>query len=214
MTAALVLLAVQGMLGACDTLYFHEWKARLPARVDRMRPELQLHAVRSVIYGVLFCTLPWVAWTGPAAVLLAVLLAVEAVVTFTDFVVEDRVRVSLGGVYPGERVMHGVMAVVYGAFLAELLPVLGDPLGDPAPAGLRLGLTALGVGSLLSGLRDGLVASGVHAAAWPWPPDPSSPVPQAAPAPATAEPAAPDPVASGPDGTSVDGGARRTTVPT
>lgn len=178
MTAALVLLAVQGALGACDTLYFHEWKARLPARVDRMRSELQLHAVRSVIYGVLFCSLPWVAWTGPATAVLVVLLAVEAVVTFTDFVVEDRVRVSLGGVYPGERVMHGVMAVVYGAFLAELVPVLGDPLGDPAPAGLRFGLTALGVGSLMSGIRDGLVAGGVPAAAWPWTPDPAPPAPR------------------------------------
>jgi len=174
--AALVLLAVQGALGACDTLYFHEWKARLPARADRVRPELQLHAVRSVIYGVLFCTLPWVAWTGPAAAVLVVLLAVEAVVTFTDFVVEDRVRVSLGGVHPGERVMHGIMAVVYGAFLAELLPVLGDPLGDPAPVGLRIGLTALGVGSLLSGGRDGLVAWGLPAAAWPWSPEADLPV--------------------------------------
>ena len=67
--------------------------------------------------------------------------------------------------------MHGVMAVVYGAFLAELVPVLGDPLGDPAPDGLRIGLTLLGVGSLLSGTRDGLVAAGVPHAAWPWRPD-------------------------------------------
>jgi len=29
---ALWLLAIQGAIGAFDTLYYHEWRARLPAR--------------------------------------------------------------------------------------------------------------------------------------------------------------------------------------
>ncbi|MBA2496484.1 MAG: hypothetical protein H0V33_05210 [Acidimicrobiia bacterium] len=176
MTVTLWLLAVQGTLGAFDTVYFHEWRARLPVRPD-MRIELALHAVRSVIYGIVFCSLPWLAWTGAAGVLLAVLLVAEAVITFTDFVVEDRVRPSLGGVFPGERVMHGLMAVVYGAFLAVFAPVLGGWIstggrepGATGPTLLLVALTTLGVGSLLSGLRDALVASGCHSAAWPWRP--------------------------------------------
>lgn len=176
MTATLWLLAVQGGLGAFDTLYFHEWRGRLPARPG-VRSELALHAGRSVIYGIVFCSLPWMAWTGGAGVLLAGLLATEAVVTFADFVVEDRVRVDLGGVFPGERVMHGLMAIVYGAFLAGFAPLLGDwiggggtTLGEASPTPLLVALTCLGVGSLLSGLRDALVACGVRVAAWPWPP--------------------------------------------
>jgi hypothetical protein len=55
---------------------------------------------------------------------LAVLLAAEITLTLTDFVVEDAVRSFLGGVYPGERVMHAVMGLVYGAMLAYLLPVV------------------------------------------------------------------------------------------
>jgi hypothetical protein len=175
MRAALWLLAAQGALGAFDTLYFHEWKAHLPIRPE-MRTELGLHTVRSAIYGLVFCSLPWVAWTGAAAGLLALLLALEAVITFADFVVEDRVRTCLGGVYAGERVMHGLMAVVYGAFMATFLPVLygwftgrGEALGTGMPTALLAGLTALGIGSLLSGLRDGLAASGLPLAAWPWP---------------------------------------------
>jgi hypothetical protein len=174
MNAVLWLLAVQGALGTFDTLYFHEWRARLPAR-DEMRSELRLHALRSVIYGAVFCSLPWMAWTGAAAVALALLLAVEAVVTFADFVVEDRVRANLGGVYAGERVMHGLMAIVYGAFMTTFLPVLygwyeGDvaPLGEGMPAALLVALTALGVGCLLSAVRDGLAATGYPLAAWPW----------------------------------------------
>lgn len=44
--------------------------------------------------------------------------------TLTDFVVKDAVRRTWGGVYPGERVMHAVMGLVYGAMLAYLLPVV------------------------------------------------------------------------------------------
>jgi hypothetical protein len=174
MKTALWLLAVQGALGAFDTVYFHEWRAHLPIRVE-MHSELRLHAVRSAIYGVVFCSLPWVAWTGTAAGVLALLLALEAVITFADFVVEDRVRTCLGGVYPGERVMHGLMAVVYGAFMTTFLPLLygwftghHEPLGRGVPGVLLAGLTALGIGSLLSALRDALAASGLGLAAWPW----------------------------------------------
>src|SRR5260370_15792746 len=41
-----------------------------------------------------------------------------------DFVVEDWIRKPLGGVYPGERVMHGIMGIVYGAGLVYLVAVL------------------------------------------------------------------------------------------
>jgi hypothetical protein len=176
MAATLWLLTVQGALGAFDTLYFHEWRARLPARQD-MRPELALHAGRSAIYGALFCSLPWIPWSGPAGLVLAGLLVAEAVITFADFVMEDRVRTSLGGVFPGERITHGLMAIVYGAFMAGFLPVLstwitGDKtaLGTGSPPLLLAGLTALGVGSLLSGLRDAVAASGLRPGMWPWRP--------------------------------------------
>ena len=55
--------------------------------------------------------------------MLAALLTAEIILTLTDFVVEDAVRSTLGGVYQGERVMHAVMGLVYGAMLAHLLPV-------------------------------------------------------------------------------------------
>ncbi len=176
MTTALWLMGVQGVLGVWDTIYYHEWRARLPARADVMGPELRLHAARSLIYGVVFCTLPWIAWTGPFTVALVALLLAEAVITFADFVIEDRVRTSLGGVFPGERITHGIIAIAYGAFLAFFVPVLGSWLvgSGPVPADVsvpelaRVALTALGVGAALSGLRDALAARGVRHAAWPW----------------------------------------------
>src|SRR4029434_9177885 len=59
---ALWLLAIQGAIGAFDTLYYHEWRARLPAR--GAAAELRLHAARDFLYAVIFGTLPWVSWEG------------------------------------------------------------------------------------------------------------------------------------------------------
>src|SRR5688572_533564 len=66
MIVSLWLLAVQGLIGAFDTLYYHEYRARLPARGRAASLELKLHAARDFLYGVLFLSLPWVQWRGRA----------------------------------------------------------------------------------------------------------------------------------------------------
>ena len=124
MTVALWLLALQGAIGAFDTLYYHEWRARLPARGRRAAPELKLHAGRDFLYGVLFCSLPFVAWQGVWVLALAAVLVAEIALTLWDFVVEIAVRKALGDVYAGERVTHAVMGILYGAMIAYLLPQL------------------------------------------------------------------------------------------
>lgn len=63
MLVALWLLLTQGAMGAFDTLYFHEYKLRLPAQ-PHARRELQLHAFRDFVYAVLFSTIGWVTWNG------------------------------------------------------------------------------------------------------------------------------------------------------
>jgi hypothetical protein len=163
------LLAVLGALGAADTLYYHEWRARLPSLGAAAAEELRLHAMRDFLYAALFGLLPSFAFAGLAAAPLALLLLAEIVITLKDFVVEDRVRKPLGGVYPGERVMHAVMGIVYGAMLANLVPLLlawtreAPALRphDPAvPLSLRALLFAMAAGVLASGVRDLRAASG------------------------------------------------------
>ncbi len=178
MSTALWLLAIQGVLGALDTLYYHEWRARLPAGVPGTRPELLLHAARDFLYAVLFGTLPWVAWHGAWAALLGLIILAEVLITLADFVVEDRVRQPLGGVFPGERCMHTVMAILYGAVLAHLLPALVSwwhlPAAlavepAPVPQALRLTLTFMALGVLGSGVRDLYAALQLPRGHWPWP---------------------------------------------
>jgi hypothetical protein len=181
MNEALWLFAAQATLGGFDTLYFHEWRARLPAWGAQARPELDLHALRDLIYGVLFGTLPWLAWQGAFAYLLLALIAAEVVITLADFVVEDRVRRPQGGVFPGERVTHALMGIVYGGALVKLLPVVwrwsslpaGLVASDPGvPAVLRAVLGLMAAGVLVSGLRDFCASRGVGLGRWPWPAEP------------------------------------------
>ena len=177
MSTALYLLFAMALLGAADTLYFHEWRARLPGLGRRAASELRLHALRDYVYAVLFCTLPWIAWQGRWTAALAALLLIEVVLTLWDFVVEDWIRKPLGGVYPGERVMHAIMGIVYGAMLAFLLPALRG--WWQAPTGLRLApapvlplvrwiMLLMAAGVFLSGVRDLCASFELPGSAWPW----------------------------------------------
>lgn len=177
MIKALWLLAAQGVLGAFDTLYYHEWRARLPAPASNARAELSLHAARDFIYAAVFATLPRVEWRGAWALVFVLLLAAEICITLKDFIVEDRVRKPLGGVYAGERVTHAVMGILYGAVLARLAPVLLTWWREPTsfaatnetiPPTLVWALTLMAAGVALSGARDLYAALGLPGGGWPW----------------------------------------------
>lgn len=184
MKIALWLLAIQGVIGAFDTLYYHEWRARLPARGAPAAPELKLHAARDFLYAVLFGTLPCITWQGMWAVVLCGVIVAEIVLTLWDFVVEIAARRALGDVYAGERVTHAIMGILYGAMAANLIPTIWLWWHEPsgliiAPPGipelLRWGLMAMAVGVFLSGVRDLYAAFELPYGGWPWSDTPASP---------------------------------------
>jgi hypothetical protein len=177
MRTALYLLGIQGLIGAFDTIYYHEWKARLPARGRRAAPELFLHAARDFFYGILFCTLPWFAWKGGWTIVLLGAIGAEIILTLWDFVVEIAVRKELGDVYAGERVTHAIMGIMYGSMLASLAPTLhswwGSATGlvlEPVmlPEWMLIAVSAMGAGVVVSGLRDLYAALGLRGGGWPW----------------------------------------------
>jgi hypothetical protein len=182
MSAVLWLMALQAVIGAFDTLYYHEWRARLPARGRTAAPELKLHAARDFLYAVLFAGLPYVAWQGHWVILLAAVITAEIIVTLRDFVVEIVVRRDLGDVYAGERITHAVMGIVYGAMVGHLFPIMlqwyDAPTGlvfqpAPVPMLLRWLLLVFAAGVLASGLRDLYASVGLPKGNWPWAPQPS-----------------------------------------
>ncbi len=157
--SALYVLMLLGALGGLDTLYYHEWKLRLPSRPGAGL-ELRLHAWRDFAYTLVFGSLAWTTWNGLWVWPLALVLGYEVVVTLKDFIEEDQTR----RLPAGERIMHAVMGIVYGVFLTLLYPhaVVWARMPsrfDTANYGLvSWVLTAFAAGVFASGVRD-LVAS-------------------------------------------------------
>src|SRR5439155_8467457 len=122
--------------------------------------QLRLHAAPSFVFAILFGTLGWLSWGGVLVWLLAFFFSSRRRHTRWDFLEEDRTR----SLPHGERVTHAIMGVVYGAFLAFLVPEMME--WSVQPAGLharatgpiRFVLGAMAVGVFLSGFRD-LMAS-------------------------------------------------------
>jgi uncharacterized protein (TIGR01777 family) len=131
MNTVFCLLAAQGALGAADNLWHHELKVDLPHTASAQR-ELRLHAVRSALYAPLFLSFAWLEPRGWLAWGLGALLAIELIVTLSDFVEEDRTR----ALPASERVLHTLLAITYGGLLVALAPVLLSRAGDRAGATL------------------------------------------------------------------------------
>lgn len=121
MVTILWFLAIQGILGAFDMFYHHEFKEKLPWR-PTAATEMLLHAVRGFFYAIVFFSMGWVAWHGMYAWIFAAIILAEVLITLWDFVEEDRTR----KLPPTERVTHAVLTLNYGAIIALFVPVLMD----------------------------------------------------------------------------------------
>ena len=169
MEVALIIMIGQGILGAFDTVYYHEYIYRLPVHGPKVGGELRLHAFRDFVYGLLFLTLPFVKWQGLLACLLGALIVLEICITIWDFNIEVVERADIGGVANEERGLHLVMAVVYGFFLAHLVPQMFEWFALPTGFGNQVEVALwikgvcvfFGVGVLLSGLRDICASRGI-----------------------------------------------------
>ncbi|HKP25956.1 MAG TPA: TIGR01777 family oxidoreductase [Dongiaceae bacterium] len=159
MSVALWLLVAQGILGGIDNIWNHEWRAKLPSTPEARR-ELKLHAARGLIYGPVFLAFAWVELRGLFAMALLAILAIELVITLADFVEEDRSRT----LSPQERVLHGILTLNYGAFLAFILPPLAAQAAMPSAISavdhgwMSWLLTLYAAGSSGFGLREALAA--------------------------------------------------------
>jgi uncharacterized protein (TIGR01777 family) len=150
-----ILIAIQIAMGVFDTFYHHEFTERLAWRPSQ-RFEQQLHAVRNMLYALLFLVLGWLEVHGIFAMLVIAVLVAEIVITLMDFVEEDMSR----KLPASERINHTLLAINYGAILVLLLPVLIDWAMQPtaiktAYTGLlSIVAAASAVGAGLCGSRD------------------------------------------------------------
>ncbi|MBK4734027.1 TIGR01777 family oxidoreductase [Noviherbaspirillum pedocola] len=156
---ALQLMAAQGCLGAFDTVYHHELREALPQRPGAKR-ELAIHATRALIYALLFIGLAYWEWHGVWTIVLMSVFAVEILLTLWDFVVEDGSRLLPAT----ERVVHTVLAINGGAFIALLALHVPDWHARPsslswhAHGWLSVFLALCGIGVGIAGWRDACAA--------------------------------------------------------
>jgi len=126
MEALMIVATAQAMLGAFDLAFHHELTERLTWR-PVASAELKLHAARNALYAVIFAVLAWAEPHGLLAIAFVAVLAVEIVITLSDFVIEDRTRLLPAS----ERVLHTLLAVSYGVFLALFAPLLANWMAEP-----------------------------------------------------------------------------------
>lgn len=157
------LMVLQALMGAFDTLYHHEFKVALPQNPGA-RLELSIHAVRAMLYSILFIGLAWYEWGGLWVWLLISIVLIEVVLTLWDFVVEDATRLLPAS----ERVTHTLLAINGGAAFVLLALTLPEWFSrstdfyaiDYGWQSWFLTVGAIGVG--LSGIRDGLASWSVQ----------------------------------------------------
>ncbi len=155
-----ILISLQIVLGAFDTIFHHELTERLAWRKSQ-RHEVRLHGVRNLFYAVLFFGLAFFTVGGVVAWIVIAILAMELVITLIDFVEEDRTR----KLPASERVTHTLLALNYGAILVFLMPALWAWTQQPTGIGIEfrggwsflMVLAALGVG--VFGVRDLIAAT-------------------------------------------------------
>ena len=119
MQTLLLLLSVQGLIGAYDSIYHHDFKEKLSLKPSA-KEELKIHSIRSMLYSILFLSIAWIEWHGWLVLGFTLIILIELVLTLWDFVEEDRSRVLPAT----ERITHTILTLNFGAIIALFIPEL------------------------------------------------------------------------------------------
>ncbi len=155
MEALMILATVQAFFGAVDLALHHEMTERLTWKATAVT-ELRLHAVRNLLYTIIFLVLGWAEPHGLLALAFVGVLAIEITITLIDFVVEDRTRL----LPESERILHTVLTVSFGAFLVMFAPFLIAWADEPTDLVIvdrgawTYVMTVFAAGVCLWGVRD------------------------------------------------------------
>lgn len=162
MTLATWLLLAMAALGATDMLVYHAFAHGIRRHPDA-RSELLSHALRGPTYAALFVLIPNVRMDGGWFGALVALLAFDLAISIWDFSVESASRRALGGLPPGEYLLHVLLAILFGAFCTAILLLEGRRASLPTAiawepvAGVQVARILLALGApvvLASGFLD------------------------------------------------------------
>lgn len=166
LSAATYLLMAIGLLGALDIALFHTRAHQLRSQPSA-RVELISHSLRGPTYTALFVLVPNFAAHGTWFAVMLAILVFDIGVSLWDFAIERRSRAPMGGLPSGEYVLHSIIAMLFGAFVAcYLIGAVGwferetALLYDPnVPWPVQAVFGAMAVGVLASGVSDAVAAA-------------------------------------------------------
>jgi hypothetical protein len=162
MEVATWLLFIIGVLGAIDIALYHSASHGIRSHPDS-RAELIVHCLRGPTYAALFLVVPNFALHGVFFWSLVALLVFDVAISIIDFAMERESRRFFGGLPSGEYVLHVLIAMVFGAFVASIFFGAGEWAAEPTaifwhpaevPALLRALLAVMAVIVLYSGIMD------------------------------------------------------------
>lgn len=163
MNIVFIIMSVQIALGALDNFWHHEFTEKLPSKPSA-RHELTMHAIRELLYGAIFMGLAWYEWHGIWGIVLVGLILTELVVTLIDFIIEDKTRL----LPPLERVLHTILAINIGVFMAVFAPIVWVWIAQPSQmVSVEYGLwswffTACAIGVFAWGIRNVIAVGKLH----------------------------------------------------
>ncbi|HEY3329921.1 MAG TPA: hypothetical protein VGK19_07880 [Capsulimonadaceae bacterium] len=160
-----LLLAV-GILGYVDILLYHAISHGIRSHVDS-REELIVHSLRGPTYATLFVIVPNFTLHGLYFWVLVGVFVFDIAVSIVDFAIEGKSRKFLGGLPPGEYVLHMLIAMLFGGLVVSFAVSChgwahAATAIDYAPAGvpaiIRLGMAIMAAFVLYSGFLDARAA--------------------------------------------------------
>lgn len=108
-------LMAHGALGGTDVILHHEMVAKLPAQPSA-GPEQRLHAMRELLFALIFGMLAWAEWHGWWVIAIVFLFGAELWVSTIDTIVEWETRV----LPKTERIEHVALFINLGVVMTLL----------------------------------------------------------------------------------------------
>ncbi|MCA8969228.1 MAG: hypothetical protein KDC95_05570 [Planctomycetes bacterium] len=159
MASATYLLLLVGVLGALDIAVYHT-RAHDLRRQPSAWHELITHSLRGPTYAILFVVVPNFAAHGAWFVVMLALFVFDIAISLWDFAVERKSRMPMGGLPTGEYVLHSIIAMLFGAFVACYC-IAGWPWLELETAWVRQPAVPTTVQALLAVMSIGVLWSGI-----------------------------------------------------
>ena len=127
---ALLSLTALALIGSIDEYFYHYKSERLLFKPECFKENI-LHAIRTLIYTILFFTISTYEVSGIFAVLLFGVFFIDLIVGILDILVENESRENMGGLPKGEYLIHMLLSFHLGILYYNFTPYLISQMAKP-----------------------------------------------------------------------------------